>query len=49
MIANNDMVVDGNSVKAGDKIYELVLFYIPETDKVMAVGLNLESLKCELS
>jgi hypothetical protein len=44
MIANNDMIIDGTSVKAGDTIYELVLFYISETDTVMAIGVNLEIL-----
>ncbi|MBN1392317.1 MAG: hypothetical protein JW947_05880 [Sedimentisphaerales bacterium] len=45
IIANNDMVIDGVLVKGGDVIYELYLFYTPETDIVTAFGLNLEILK----
>ncbi|MFA5251408.1 MAG: NosD domain-containing protein [Phycisphaerae bacterium] len=46
LIVNNDMVIDGVSVKAGDTIYELVLFYFSETDTVTAFGfgMNLTSL-----
>ena len=44
LIASEDMVVDGISVVAGGTIYELVLFYIPETDEVIVFGINLESL-----
>jgi len=48
LIANNDMVIDGTSVKEGDTIYELSLFYISETDTVISCGLNLEILSCIL-
>jgi hypothetical protein len=44
IVANNDMVIDGTSVKGGDTIHELILCYDPETDTVVAVGLNLEVL-----
>jgi hypothetical protein len=40
------MIVDGTSVKVGDKIYELILLYIPEKDTVIGVGVNLEGLIC---
>jgi len=44
LIANNDMVIDSISVVAGGTIYKFVLFYNPETDIVIAFGINLESL-----
>ncbi len=47
LIANKDMVINGISVEDGDKIYELVLFYIPETDTVIAFGINLEALNLQ--
>lgn len=46
LIANNDMVIDSISVVAGGTIYKFVLFYNPETDIVIAFGINLESLSC---
>ncbi len=46
LIANDAMVIDGTPVKAGDTIYGLILFYIPETDTVAAFGANAERLNC---
>ena len=44
LIANEDIIIDGISVAAGGTIYELALFYNPETDIVIAFGTNLEAL-----
>ena len=48
LITNNDMIINGISIGAGDKIYELVLFHIPEKDTVIAFGINLEALNFTL-
>ncbi len=44
LIVNNDMVIDGTSVKEGDMIYDLFLVYISETDTVISCGVNLETI-----
>lgn len=44
LITNKNMIIDGISVLAGGTIYELILFYIPETDTVIVFGFDLEAL-----
>jgi len=41
---NTDMVIDGTDAVAGTKIYELIMFGLPELEQIIVFGINYASL-----
>ena len=44
LFSNQDMIIDDIDAAAGTKIYELAIFSLPETNEIVAFGINYNAL-----